>query len=511
MIAAPDPKAAPEETERFARMRAAIEALPYDMEDGRRNASPAAFAQLKHDRGDLVAAATTPEPLRPALDRAVVDAWSLTSLDRHTGRPDPEPWLRGWIEDDQPETTLVWRRWLPWRAGEKEPRKDEVKAFFDAARPHASELLDVPGSEAVETLIARARALRDLRAEAGEKGKAPCKTGIILLDRARDLRVALTVDQLAEIAAKKGRDWLCDRLVGATAVVSAELGGLDGDGLLDPGAAEPPPCLDDGGGYGETGWSEEDLKAIGFRVRRPGDDAELPKGWRPDHTFPLALGDEEEPQRLAVAVWRGKTGNRTGDPAVAREPQSLDDHCRAVERAAREIALELGLDPAYRDMLAAAARLHDRGKDRDLWQNAMGAPRAGRPYAKTKGAGDPNRLKIGEHTYRHEFGSLRDAENDDGLRALPADLQDLALHLIAAHHGYARPEIAPVDPASPTSRNEARARTVALRFARLQRLWGPWGLAWWESVLRAADHRASRLNDDKTGADDPAGTEGRAA
>jgi hypothetical protein len=40
-----------------------------------------------------------------------------------------------------------------------------------------------------------------------------------------------------------------------------------------------------------------------------------------------------------------------------------------------------------------------------------------------------------------------------------------------------------------------RARNVALRFARLQKRWGPWGLAWWESLLRAADQQASRDND----------------
>ncbi len=33
---------------------------------------------------------------------------------------------------------------------------------------------------------------------------------------------------------------------------------------------------------------------------------------------------------------------------------------------------------------------------------------------------------------------------------------------------------------------------MALRFARLQKRWGPWGLAWWEALLRAADQQASR-------------------
>jgi CRISPR-associated endonuclease/helicase Cas3 len=36
------------------------------------------------------------------------------------------------------------------------------------------------------------------------------------------------------------------------------------------------------------------------------------------------------------------------------------------------------------------------------------------------------------------------------------------------------------------------ARDVALRFSRLQKRWGPWGLAWWEALLRSADQQASR-------------------
>ena len=98
--------------------------------------------------------------------------------------------------------------------------------------------------------------------------------------------------------------------------------------------------------------------------------------------------------------------------------------------------------------------------------------------------------------YRHEFGSLPCAEKDEGFRALPVHLQELALHLIAAHHGWARPVISIRGGNEPPSALEKRARDVALRFARLQKHWGPWGLAWWEALLRAADQQASRDNDD---------------
>jgi CRISPR-associated endonuclease/helicase Cas3 len=71
----------------------------------------------------------------------------------------------------------------------------------------------------------------------------------------------------------------------------------------------------------------------------------------------------------------------------------------------------------------------------------------------------------------------------------------LALHCIVAHHGYACPVIAAIDPNEPPSALTARALETAMRFSRLQRQWGPWGLAWWEALFRSVDQRASRLLD----------------
>ncbi len=69
------------------------------------------------------------------------------------------------------------------------------------------------------------------------------------------------------------------------------------------------------------------------------------------------------------------------------------------------------------------------------------------------------------------------------------------LHLIAAHHGRARPHF----PAEETIDSEsvyavapAVARTMPRRFAQLQRRYGRWGLAYLESLVRAADILASQ-------------------
>ena len=139
------------------------------------------------------------------------------------------------------------------------------------------------------------------------------------------------------------------------------------------------------------------------------------------------------------------------------------------------------------DALATAARLHDDGKAALHWQTAMNAPKdkQGRPFAKTRGGGNL-RLLAG---YRHEFGSLLKAERED----LPDSTRDLILHLIAAHHGYARPLISYRGcDEGPPSQMESKAGEAALRFSRLQRQHGPWELAWLEALLRAADQSASR-------------------
>ncbi len=69
------------------------------------------------------------------------------------------------------------------------------------------------------------------------------------------------------------------------------------------------------------------------------------------------------------------------------------------------------------------------------------------------------------------------------------------LHLITTHHGFARPTIGTTGcENAPPSVLDDKATEIALRFARLQHRWGPWGLAWWEALLRAADQLASRDN-----------------
>jgi CRISPR-associated endonuclease/helicase Cas3 len=96
--------------------------------------------------------------------------------------------------------------------------------------------------------------------------------------------------------------------------------------------------------------------------------------------------------------------------------------------------------------------------------------------------------------YRHEFGSLSDIRINNDFLALPEETRELVLHLIAAHHGRARPHFS-VAEAFDQERSGIESREIAdatpQRFARLQRKYGRWGLAYLESLVRASDILAS--------------------
>lgn len=456
--------------------------------------SPGALRRLKLDaEGDpavkkLLDDATTPAPLRPALTRALVDAWSLTSLEKHTGRPAIDPWLRGWIENDPSQTAVVWRTHLPVRSGRRNPTKKEVDAFFEAAPPHASEILETETFRVLKWLRKRQESLLD-RAKKGEEG-LPGRDDIVAFVLARDGQLHRQLqprdfevhdDKDAE---KKRKETLDLMLAGATLVVDARLAGLK-DGLLELDESAPPRTADDG-----QDWLGEGV--VRFRLRSAAADDALFSDpvWRERLRFAAEVSDEGETLRwLIVDKWRHDA--TTEDDRSAARLQSLDEHQSWAEARARSVARHLDLEAGYEEMLAAAAVLHDEGKRARRWQRAFNAP-AGGPYAKTKG---PINYALLDG-YRHELGSLPHARKDQRIKRLPDELQDLALHLIATHHGFGRPVIGTSGcEDAPPSAVEERAREVALRFARLQRRWGPWSLAWWEALLRAADQQASRDND----------------
>ncbi|MCL2722921.1 MAG: type I-U CRISPR-associated helicase/endonuclease Cas3 [Polyangiaceae bacterium] len=470
--------------------------------------SPDALLQLRQRQADAVRKATTVEPLRPELTRALVDAWSMTSLEEHPGRPEIDPWLRGFHPND-PRTTVVWRQHLPVRNECLFNARDAkaAKRFFKAAPPHTSEQLETETQFVRDWLIKRAEAV--YKTQDDEARLPPRKQVVtIALTPRGEVKGWRTLEQLAAAKgrgkkgeeskeAKKAREQLDDLLTGATLIVDARLGGLT-NGLLDDKAQATAEAADDT----TTTWlvrpDANDVPITGFRVH-PLDASEQDVaswrttpggGWVRRYLFVTKVADGEPLAALAIDGWVGDAAMED-ERAEADRPQTLDEHQSWEEECARAIAKRIGLDAYYQDIVALAASFHDEGKRSVLWQRAFKAPMDGRPYAKTKGPIDFDILD----GYRHELGSLPYVAKSEGFIALPQEDQDLVLHLIAAHHGYARPVIGTsgCDDAPPSVVDE-RAREVALRFARLSRRWGPWGLAWLEALLRAADQITSRRN-----------------
>jgi CRISPR-associated endonuclease/helicase Cas3 len=497
------------------------------IERDERDASPRALRELKL-RAETDTAlrkkideATTPAPLHPALTRALVDAWSMTSLEQHTGRPDVAPWLRGWVEPDN-QSIVIWRTYLPVREGSVDwPRtsaeKKEVEAFFEAAPAHESEKLETETYRVADWLQDRAKAVRepqpDVRGEETADTVLPAGTNDVdareaatqpATPRAQPLRDAdivlfvllpdgsyaehYTLGQLAAVRKGKAKEDFASGLVGKILIVDYRIRGLNDGVLASEGGGDFPTADTD------KGWSED----AGFRVRRVTSEGyESKDDWHFEDDFVLrANGDGDAEEWLVIEHYRSTA--QSEDARSVSRPQELGQHESWAERKAGDIASKIGLFGPAAEALAVAAFLHDEGKRASRWQRAFRAPHekdetgAYKIFAKTRG---PINQQILDG-YRHEFGSLRYAEEHDRFKALLEEWRDLVLHLIAAHHGQARPIIATRGcEDAPPSALEERAREVALRFARLQKRWGPWGLAWWEALLRAADQQASRDND----------------
>jgi CRISPR-associated endonuclease/helicase Cas3 len=200
-----------------------------------------------------------------------------------------------------------------------------------------------------------------------------------------------------------------------------------------------------------------------------------------------------EGRRMLRWYVRPRSADDDGSPS-ALEVQHLAPHCNQVGRLAAAFGKALDLGDLVR-VLELAGRWHDAGKNRAVWQRYIGNPGYDPLKPETawaKSAGGVGKLA---ESYRHEFGSLLDVETEPDFGVLSEGDKDVLLHLIAAHHGRARPHFPDGEDFDPGPRGRdvsGIVRDVPRRFVRLQRRFGRWGLAYIESLLRAADAFASR-------------------
>lgn len=498
-------KRATTEIERFKYQRSSLELLPVGS-DGRHDASPKALAALKVEQALAVTQATSQTPLYPALNRPLLDAWSMTSLEAHTGRPEVRPWLHGWEDEGASHTDVVWRRYLPSVSRHSETAVDPimVREFFQSAPIALKERLVAESRHVGDWLNNRIKRLQ--RARSQRERIDDRDVVAIVIDHRNEYRTHVTFAQLMQYSRpakqltsrlKRERDHFYETIREASLIVDRRIGGLS-NGMLDESCNANPLTVDYPSSADTSSKLVSELfQSIDFRIERvilddddDGVSITAPKepGWCLSHYLETHFDDLNVPTR-GLAVFT-KPGSPTDECAhsLHSPPPSLGEHASQTASKARELASQLGLPLNEIDALEIAALWHDSGKDASRWQNAMNAPTDGRPYAKTRGGGNV-RLLDG---YRHEFGSLIKAEREN----LPKDVRDLTLHLIASHHGYSRPTIGTSGcDEGPPSVLVASAGDAALRFLRLQAIYGHWGLAWREAILHAADQIASRASE----------------
>jgi len=113
----------------------------------------------------------------------------------------------------------------------------------------------------------------------------------------------------------------------------------------------------------------------------------------------------------------------------------------------------LKLPNELQEALVTAARFHDLGKKREVWQRSIGNPDPTDWYAKSGRDWEPRDICP---DYRHEFGSLLDVERQTGFQEPKARDEGLDL----------APDCLATDAGGRTSRQERR--TTSSRMERTQ-------------------------------------------
>jgi CRISPR-associated endonuclease/helicase Cas3 len=418
--------------------------------------------------------AYSPPPPNPPLRPWLIDAWSLTSQ-AHLDLP-VEAWLRG-TDAGPPDVYFAWR--------------EEVEILADPT------LLD---EEDVETILREYRLLpREILRNDAETARTNL-VSVAKTEKASSVRVVVLSPSgeveyrgpLSGILKEDGKG-IRVRLPFRTILLPLSIGGLDERGMMNTEVTDAATDVSPGGrdrgnpGGRDRGKLQETEGGWEFRPMGGGElisgttrdevllQARKDMGLPRIRTFPLKTSTDQELRQELVYL------KAQHEPGSQDEPKEmlLDDHLEAARKQAEAITRKVGLPEALAARIAKAARQHDRGKSRTVWQEYARNKDASRPLAKSARYRGPEILG----GYRHELGSLIDLDTDG---------DPLVRHLIATHHGYGRPHFPDRALDRENLLESRRQRDLLVReFVSLQREFGWWGLAYLEAMVKAADGIAS--------------------
>jgi CRISPR-associated endonuclease/helicase Cas3 len=484
------PRRADDVDERLIATRKALRSLPLVGRDGRK-ASPLALQALS-DRHDAFSQAPRTLPLTDVL----IDNWALTRIPEIS--PTVDRYLHGLIPEP-PDIYVVWR--------------EEVADLLDAAPETINEWLDT------HPILTREQVRGSLINVVGELRKIARREerAILIPQTEEDVRVV----ELSEF--NSDEQTLRDRYRNALLLLRPAAGGLDTLGMLHGDvddvvkdvADEPTPpdfahrrlrvLIERDGDHWTYQTLAPDSESRSVSARnlyralqqiRPHFPGTYEKG-----TVVLATDDEGNPLKAMMSLVHRQSTETVMDTSAAPVSQELGEHLQWTAEEAKSIGRRLALPPEIASALIIAAQVHDLGKNREAWQRAIGHPPSGgdwKPWAKSARRGY-DWSAVGK--YRHEFGSLREAMKLPQINEHPE--RDLILHLVACHHGWARPHYEPEhwDIADDVfdEENQEIANGTMRHVAKVQRRYGHWYLAWLESLIRCSDYAASRRLDVEKG------------
>ena len=449
------------------------------------DASPIALREILESPEAHEAFAPIPE--RVHTTDILLDLWSQTSLNDIPARPEVAPWLHG-IQENLPETWMAWREEVS-TLSEPELTEEELFLWFQRFPLSSKETLRRPTWRIKWT---GAKEKKWVESHKDER--------VLLLSPNGQCR-SLTIEELSQGESS---------LNFATIVFPTGLGGLNPDGFWDLSSTTPVEDVAD------PSVDRVVLEKRGDRYRFIEISPQLSKGseskeegeevdsWSPWTTLKEAMREkesllkkkcllnlkvhraqewEDEPQERWLLLFK-----EPSSPSEQKGASKIDNHQEAVVRVLQRLTEKTSLPDSIKGALSLAAAYHDLGKYHERWQTAAGhEPQGG--YAKPVSGGVDWRMLDG---YRHELGSVVEAMDKPDVQSHPE--RELILHLIATHHGWARPHFE--ERAFPPGLSEeTRNRTgleVMKRFVRLQERFGYWRLAWLESLLRRADGIASK-------------------
>lgn len=488
------------------------------------------------------------QPDIPVVVRPHIEAWARTSP-----APDPdqpvEPFLHG-LDRGTPEVSIAWRAPLPtlkaWRIElHAMPLRDEERVDVPlwAARRFLrglgfGPLADVEGESepADDTTTGRPRRVVVQHLDGS----------IDWLEEPERLQPGETV--ILELAAGGHDAWGWTASPGTVADVADLVSGSRQAIRVRPTLLAWATGSDPADFQGRIGGIDapdadlvvELLRDAAQRARARPEADEVTRRWA-DHAVAMVDrlqtrqayvvrpgGDEWSPEVGFLVVARGRNladqqeDDDEASTSSSAAPVPLVQHAARVGELARSFAERIGLPPDLVEAVELAGQLHDVGKAEHRFQIMLhrGDPErfeaSGTVLAKSgmdpsdRAAFRQARVRAGvPRNWRHEALSATLA---GGLAASTLD-PELVVHLVAAHHGFARPLFPPSDHRGQVRLTSGRAPAEGLvpdlglddieipfetvdwrgpsRFARLCRRYGWWGLALMESIVRLADIAAS--------------------